>query len=256
MAVLVGTSGWSYKAWAKTFYPDGVTGTGELGYYVQNFPTVEINASFYRLPFKNMVSGWYDRSPPDFLFAVKGSRLITHYKRLAGIAHPLKKFLTRVGGLKEKLGPILWQLPPHQAKDLPRLEKFLARLQKESPKQRHAVEFRHRSWMEDKKTFELLREHGAAIVHLSSQRMPMDLRTTADFVYMRFHGLEGGAAHDYTPDELRPWAEFFRAQSKKGRDVFVYFNNDINTRAPQNAQILIQLVGDRAVSKLKLAQAA
>lgn len=239
--IWIGTSGWSYKEWAKSFYPSGHK--DELGYYVTQFPTVEINATFYRLPTKPMVQNWNTKAPQDFIFAVKGSRYITHMKKLTGVALGLKRYFARLVPLRPHTGPILWQLPPFMKKDLPRLEKFLTRLPREY---RYAVEFRHPSWM-DAESFDLLREHNTACVWISSRAMPMDFTVTADFVYMRFHGLEGGPSHDYTDDELKPWAEQFLKVAQQNKDAFVYFNNDQTTRAIFNARTLFEMTKPYAV---------
>jgi uncharacterized protein YecE (DUF72 family) len=238
--VYIGTSGWVYKGWQKTFYPEDISASEHLEFYASQFPTVEINATFYRLPSLKMVQGWRQRAPRQFLFAVKGSRYITHMKKLVQLGGGLNRFIRRIQPLREHLGPILWQLPPFLEKDVPRLERFL----RQTPaKLQHAVEFRHPSWYEDPEVFALLRRHQAAHVSLSSQGMPMKLEVTADFVYIRFHGLQGGAAHDYTRAELEPWAQHIREQSRRGRSVFAYFNNDLNVRAPGNARMLMELIG-------------
>jgi uncharacterized protein YecE (DUF72 family) len=210
---------------------------------------VEINATFYRLPTVKVVRGWHDRSPEEFVFAVKGSRYLTHIRRLKDTGPGLRKYFSRLKPLAEHTGPILWQLPPSFQKteeNQERLERFLLKLPRTY---RHAVEFRHPSWMAEK-TFALLRTHHVANVWLSSLRMPADHAITADFIYLRFHGLEGGAYHDYTDDELRPWAEQLVKAARKGIPSFVYFNNDLNTRAPLNAHALMRLVGDRVVESL------
>ena len=241
--VWIGTSGWVYKEWAGNFYPKGWPKKDEFGYYVRHFPTVEINATFYRLPTLKMVRGWHDRAPKGFLFAVKGSRFLTHIKRLKDAGAGLRKYFRRITPLKEHLGPILWQLPPNFHKDLPRLEKFLKKVPKEF---QHAVEFRHPSWIDDE-TFSLLRKYRAAQVWLSSQAMPMNFTVTADFIYLRFHGLKNGAAHNYTEAELKPWSNELLKNARKGKSAFVYFNNDWNTRAPLNAKMLMKMVGTAAL---------
>jgi uncharacterized protein YecE (DUF72 family) len=134
---------------------------------------------------------------------------------------------------------ILWQLPPTLPRDIDRLDRFLTRV---PTNYRHAVEFRHPSWYADE-TFAVLRRHGAAHVSVSSLRMPMNLTVTSDLVYIRFHGLDGGAAHDYTREELAPWAEHIRRQAKRECDVYTYFNNDANVRAPANAKLLLEMTG-------------
>jgi len=237
--VFVVTSGWIYKGWAGTFYPPDVRKTGELEFYATKFNTVEINATFYRLPLPSMVKGWRERSPDHFIFAVKGSRFITQMKKLNVEFKSIKVFFDRIKPLKEKCGPILWQLPPNFGFNGQRLDHFLKIVPK---KFRHAVEFRHPSWYEHAETFEVLRKHGAAHVPVSSMRMPMNLNVTSDFTYIRFHGLEQGAAHDYTRAELKPWAEHCRRCLDNGIDVFAYFNNDWNTRAPGNAEMFREMI--------------
>jgi uncharacterized protein YecE (DUF72 family) len=243
--VWIGTSGWVYKHWAESFYPKDWPKTQHLEFYAQQFPTVEINATFYRLPSEKMVKGWNRKAPNGFLYAVKGSRYITHMKKLKDVGEGLKNYFQKIKYLEDNLGPVLWQLPPNLKKDLSRLEDFLVQLPG-SPYQ-HAIEFRHTSWVDDE-TFSLLRKYRAAHVWLSSQKMPLDFTVTANFVYARFHGLENGAAHDYTQKELEPWAEQLIQFSKQRRPAFVYFNNDWNTRAPLNAKLLMEMVGGLAVT--------
>ncbi|HVS52359.1 MAG TPA: DUF72 domain-containing protein [Opitutaceae bacterium] len=245
--IRIGTSGWVYKEWAGYFYPKGWPKKNEFAYYVRHFPTVEINATFYRLPTPKMVRGWREKSPDGFLFAVKGSRFLTHIKRLKDTGRGLLKYFRRLEPLRDRTGPVLWQLPPtftKNAETLRRLARFLAKLPREY---RHAVEFRHPSWM-DEETFALLRRHNIANVWISSLKMPADHALTADFAYLRFHGLHGGAYHDYTEAELRPWAEALVHAARKGVPAYVYFNNDLNTRAPLNAHTLMKLVGRHAVA--------
>jgi uncharacterized protein YecE (DUF72 family) len=241
--VYIGTSGYSYKSWDKRFYPADVPKRLQLEYYSTQFPTVEINATFYRLPSENMVRGWRERVSEDFVYAVKGSRFITHMKKLVNLDGALDKFFDRINPMKPRIGVLLWQLPGMLKKDLPRLDDFLGQL---PGSYAHAVEFRHPSWYEDD-VFESLRRHDVAHVALSSLGMPMNLSVTSDIVYIRFHGLEGGAAHDYTRKELEPWADACQDQAREGRTVYAYFNNDINVRAPENAKMLMEMVGFCAV---------
>src|SRR4051812_32214438 len=190
--IYIGTSGWVYKEWANDFYR-GLKPKEHFQHYVTRFPTVEINATFYRLPNLKMVHGWRMKAPPGFVFAVKGSRYITHIKRLNNLEGSVNMFIRRIQPMKDKLGPLLWQLPPNFKKDLPRLERFLRRLPQQLS---HAIEFRHPDWMADE-TFALLQKYNAANVWHSSMRMPMNFSVTSDFIYLRFHGLAGGARHDY-----------------------------------------------------------
>jgi uncharacterized protein YecE (DUF72 family) len=241
--VYIGTSGWVYKDWQKHFYPADLPAKRQFQFYATQFPTVEINATFYRLPTLKMVKGWRDKAPPGFVFAVKGSRFITHILKISGASRGLRKYFSRIKPLQKRIGPVLWQLPPFMKKSPERLEKFLKILPKDYC---HAVEFRHASWYEGKDAFDLLRKYKAAHVNLSSLRMPMNLTATADFVYIRFHGLENGAAHDYTRAELEPWARFIRRQSRAGKNVYAYFNNDLNVHAPDNAKMLMEMIGKAA----------
>jgi uncharacterized protein YecE (DUF72 family) len=241
--IFIGTSGWVYKEWAGEFYRDDLKQADELAYYARQFNTVEINATFYRLPLESMVKGWYRRTPVDFVFAVKGSRFITHLKRLQVDRRALKRFFDRAKLLKEKCGPILWQLPPNfDRKNLRRLAVFLKKLPR---KYSHALEFRHPSWYENDEAFALLRKSKVAHVSVSSLRLPMNLVVTADLVYLRFHGLKGGPHHDYTRTELRPWAAHCRKHLKQGKTIYAYFNNDLNTRAPRNAEMFHEMVSKR-----------
>ena len=231
------TGRWGYKGWSGPFYPKELRQADHFAYYARHFPTVEINATFYRLPTENMAQGWHDKAPKDFIFAVKGSRFITQMKKLNVTSDSISIFFERIAPLREHLGPMLWQLPPSLHRDVPRLDRFLHMVPKRF---RHAVEFRHPSWMAEE-VFEVLRAHDAAHVSLSSQRMPTDFTTTTDFVYIRFHGLEGGAAHDYTREELEPWAEHCQSALHEGKTVYAYFNNDWNCRAPENARALMEM---------------
>jgi uncharacterized protein YecE (DUF72 family) len=237
--IYIGTSGWSYKSWAENFYPPELPVSQQLTFYATKFPTVEINRTFYRLPSQKAFQNWNREAPPGFLYSIKGSRAVTHFKRLLPGARSFRLLLSRSKALGEHRGPVLWQLPPTLKKDLGRLKGFLRRLNRQT---RHAIEFRDPSWV-DEAVFTVLRRHKVANVALSSRTMPMCLQITADFAYVRFHGLEGGAAHNYSDRELKPWAKFLRGCTDEGITAFVYFNNDMNTRAPFNALRLMELVG-------------
>ena len=244
--VYIGTSGWSYKAWEKAFYPHALPKKQQFQFYATQFPTVEINLTFYRLPTPNMVHGWREKAPPGFVYAIKGSRYITHMKKLQNLYQAVDRFFEHIEPLKKQIGVILWQLPPFLRKGIALLDDFLQKLPKSYA---YAVEFRHPSWI-DEEIFDLLRRHDVAHVSLSSMAMPMNLTVTSDLVYIRFHGLKGGAAHDYTRRELEPWANHIRKQSRHRKTVFAYFNNDVNIRAPKNAKMLMDMVGSSAVQAL------
>lgn len=236
--IFVGTSGWSYSDWKENFYPPGLAQKHWFEFYSRQFSTVEINATFYHLPKLKTVHGWRDQAPDDFMFAVKGSRFITHIKKLANLGGALKTFGRRIRPMETHIGAVLWQLPPSLKRNPRLLKQFLRRLPKAF---RHAVEFRDPSWL-DGGIFEVLRHHQVALVSVSSQRMPMDLTVTADIVYLRFHGLAAGARHDYSRTELTPWAAHIRRQANAGKSVYAYFNNDANARAPANAALLREMV--------------
>lgn len=235
----IGTSGWSYRSWEGTFYPARLPKSHQFDHYATHFPTVEINLTFYRLPTLKMVCNWRDRAPSGFVYAIKGSRFITHMKKLLDAREGLREFFRCLEPLRKRVGVVLWQLPPFLTRDLTRLEAFLKLLPKSYE---HAVEFRHPSWL-SRDVFTILRRHHAAYVSVSSLAMPMDLTVTADLVYIRFHGLEGGAAHDYSYAELEPWAAHMRKQMRTGKTVFAYFNNDANARAPLNARSMMEMAG-------------
>lgn len=232
--IFIGTSGWSYSDWRGTFYPADLPQKGWLEFYSRQFSTVEINATFYHLPKLKTIHTWSHLAPTGFIFAIKGSRFITHIKKLVNLGNAMQTFSRRIQPMRKQTAVMLWQLPPSQKNDVPRLEKFLRRLPKGY---RHAVEFRDVSWLKPE-TLETLRRHRVAFVSVSSPQMPMDLSVTADLVYIRFHGLETGAYHDYSRVELKPWAEHIWKQARAGNSVFVYFNNDHHAHAPKNALML------------------
>lgn len=236
--IFIGTSGWEYKEWAQDFYR-GIKPRDHFPFYTTVFQTVEINATFYRLPALSAVHGWRRRAPPGFVFSVKGSRFITHMKRLNELHGAVNRFFRRIRPLQSKIGPVLWQFPPNFPKNLVRLTAFLRHLPKHYA---YAFEFRHPTWF-DSDTKSLLQTHNAALVWVSSARMPEDFSVTADFAYLRFHGLAGGPHHDYTDAELLPWAHLIQQQKTAGHRVYAYFNNDLNVRAPKNALRLRELCG-------------
>ncbi len=240
--IAVGTCGWSYRHWAGRFYPAGLKAGEWLAHYVTRFPAVEVNATFYRLPGTAMVSHWADVAPAGFEFVVKGSRLITHSRKLVGAEQAVSRFVDRVSLLGDALGAVLWQLPPSLERDTDRLDGFLGAL---PVALRSAVEFRHESWFCDE-VYAVLERHRAALVAVSSTSMPAVRRATADFVYARFHGLGGGYAHRYTDAELAPWAEWLAAEAAAGRDGYAFFNNDAEAAAPHDAGRLMELLGDAA----------
>jgi uncharacterized protein YecE (DUF72 family) len=236
-AIYVGTSGWTYPDWQGVFYPPEVKGSRRLEYYAQRFDTVEVNATFYRLPTPAMIAAWNQRLPQGFHLVLKGSRLVTHRRKLVEVDEPLQNFLERALAL-QRLEVILWQLPPSLHRDLPRLQDFLARLPQEV---RHAVEFRHASWWHPD-TAELLARFGAAFVAVSHPRLPPDILPTADFLYLRFHGLGPKLyRYDYSRAELEEWVRRLEPHLA-GRELYAFFNNDYQAHAPANAELFRELL--------------
>lgn len=235
----VGTSGWSYSGWRGLFYPRGLKQEAWIGHYAEHLRSVEVNATFYRLPQEKMLRGWVERTPDDFLFAVKAWRGITHYKRLGDCAESLKVFLARLRPLKEKCGPILFQLPPRFGCDLPRLEAFLSLLPEGG---RFAFEFRDPSW-HDGPVYELLAAHGAAFCPFELGRQRGPRVATADFVYVRLHGRKERYRGRYSAAALSDWSQWLAGQMAAERDVYVYFDNtDEKDFALRNAQALDRLL--------------
>ncbi len=230
--VHIGTSGFSYDHWRGIFYPEGLAKGKWFGYYCENFSTVELNVTFYRLPKDEAFRKWRSDTPDDFRFALKGSRFITHIKRLKDPTEPLKTFMDKAKLLKENLAVILWQLPPNFARDTDRLKIFLKALNKY--RRRNVFEFRNESWI-DKKVISLLRDEGAGICMADWPPFIDELPATADFVYIRRHGKGGSYDTLYSTGELKRDASSIRKHLKAKRDVFIYFNNDANGYAARNA---------------------
>jgi len=236
--VHIGTSGWHYAHWRGPFYSDNLGADRFLAYYAARFPTVEINNSFYRLPSEQALETWRDTAPPGFIFAVKASRFITHLKKLQDPERSLAPFLDRIALLGEKLGPILFQLPPRWHFDAARLAAFLTVL---PAAHRYTLELRDRSWI-NASALKLLTAHGVAfcIYELAGYLSPREV--TADFVYIRLHGPGGPYQGQYDLWTLTAWARAIAAWSQQGREVFCYFDNDEAGYAAKNALQLQELL--------------
>lgn len=242
--VLIGTSGYVYKDWRQRFYPRTLAAREWLPFYAATFPTVELNSPFYRLPRAATFRAWARAVPPDFVFAVKASRFLTHIKRLREPGPPLTLFLTRAKGLGDTRGPILFQLPERFHLSLERLDGLLAALARR--KVRGAVlEVRHASWLVDP-VFERLARANVALCLHDWKTQPVRGPITADFVYVRRHGTRRRYGGSYPELMLREDAASVRAWAAEGRDVYVYFNNDGRAAAVRNARRLIELVGSPA----------
>ena len=207
MEARIGCSGWNYAHWRRPVY-GGAPASRWLALYAERFDTVEVNATFYRLPSRSVVAGWVAGTPDDFCFAVKASRYLTHLKRLRDLGPGLDRFLERIEPLVQspKLGPILWQLPPNFHRDDERLAEALARL----PQLDHAIEFRHASWFADD-VYALLREHGVALVIGDAPNRPFQTHElTTDWAFVRFHHGRRGRRGNYSDRELQEWADRIR----------------------------------------------
>lgn len=230
----VGTSGWVYPHWRSVFYPPKLAQSKWLKFYTDHFPSVELNYSFYRLPSERSFSNWRDTSPDGFLYAVKVSRYITHMKRLKDVSEPLETFINRARNLSEKLGPLLYQLPPNMHRNDELLESFLAALPREF---RHVIEFRHETWF-DEKVFGILRRYNAGFCILDMPDLPCPLLATSDFAYFRFHGSSMLYLSRYSDDELDKWAKRIILLGEDLNTIYIYFNNDAEGFAIKNAQTL------------------
>ena len=236
--VFVGTSGWNYPHWAKgVFYPQGLSQRQWLEHYCGFFNCVELNVTFYRLVQKAVFQNWRKRTPPNFYFVAKGSRFISHIKKLRDVKESLDLFNDNVKELKEKLSVILWQFPPAFKNNPKLLEDFLKALKK--TKIRQAFEFRNESWFQ-KDIYDILKGYNACLCIAHSGRFPCVREVTADFLYLRFHG--GGSLYssDYPDKDLKEWAAF--ARQFRGEDIFAFFNNDACGYAVKNALRFRELI--------------
>ncbi len=269
----VGISGWTYPPWRGVFFPKGLPHRRELEYAAARLTSIEINGSFYALQRPASYRTWYEQTPPDFVFSIKGGRFITHMKKLRDVDSALANFFA--SGplvLAEKLGPILWQLPPSLGYDAERLADFFGRLPRSTGEAaylarrhdermvdrsfttalvdrplRHALEVRHDSF-KVKAFTQLLTEHGIAVVVADTAgKWPFIDDVTADFVYARLHGDKELYASGYTDQSLERWAVRIRAWLAADRDVYVYFDNDMKVRAPFDAMSLARLLDSQGV---------
>ncbi len=235
MEFLGGTSGGWDEHWVGKFYSPDIEKREWFSHYAKVFDTVEVNSSFYRLPFAAVVKSWERKAPHGFRFTLKMWRRVTHFKKLKDVADDLSMFFERIEPLRKNLGAILYQLPPSLKLDLPLLEEFLQILPKDLDQ---AVEFRNESWL-TAKTFSLLSKYNKAYCIVSMPKLPEICETTAGFSYVRFHGKEGLYESFYSDDELRQWARRIRGFStRKVKRVYVYFNNDYDAYAVANASKL------------------
>ena len=243
-SIYIGTSGYHYQHWRNIFYPAGTQPAGYLAYYLQYFGTVEINNSFYRLPTAETFAAWRQAVPENFVFSVKASRFITHLKKLKDPQQSFGNFLQNVVALEEKLGPILFQLPPRWNCDLPRFEQFLGALPTGFL---YTFEFRDHSWYNEE-VYDLLQQYQAAFCIYDLEQHQSPILVTAHFVYIRLHGPLGKYNGSYSDETLHEWATQAVNWAQEGKAVDIYFDNDIGGHAVVDAQRLQNLVTVRSSS--------
>jgi uncharacterized protein YecE (DUF72 family) len=240
--IYIGTSGWHYAHWVGPFYPEDAPPDAFLAYYARKLRSVEINHTFYQLPDPATLAKWRDSTPAGFLFACKASRYITHMKKLKDPAPATRRFFDAVTMLGNKLGPILFQLPPRWCVDADRLTRFLEALPE---RLRFAFEFRDESWFTPR-ICELLARHNAALCAYDLDRRRSPVKVTASFVYVRLHGPDGPYRGQYDGWTLCGWARRFLTWSKAGLDIYCYLDNDELGYAAQDAMRLAEMVADRS----------
>lgn len=230
MNLHVGTSGYSYKEWKGSFYPEKIPAKEMLRYYAERFTTVEINATFYRMPQPGMLVNWKEQVPGTFRFSLKAPQRITHFKRLNETEQETSYFMETAAALGDQLGPILFQLPPNMKKDLPRLETFLGQLPTTA---RATFEFRHPTWFDDD-VLELLRSRNRPLVISDTDDMPTThIDKTADWGYLRLRRV------NYSEENLAEWVKRLRAQN--WNDAFVFFKHEDEGTGPRLAAQFMQL---------------
>ena len=238
-SINIGTSGWHYAHWKGPFYPEELPVKHFLDYYTRYFQTAELNNTFYHLPSEKAIAEWRDTVPDGFVFAVKASRYITHMKKLKEPEQTLSTFLKRIAILGDKLGPILFQLPPYWHFNLERLKTFLQALPHNF---QYAFEFRDESWINDD-TIEVLREYNAGFCIYDFAGTQSPKIVTSDLIYVRLHGPTAAYAGQYSNETLLAWAKDFVNWKIKGKQIFCYFDNDEAGYAVKDALRLKEMVG-------------
>jgi uncharacterized protein YecE (DUF72 family) len=234
MNLYVGTSGYSYKEWKGSFYPEKLPAKEMLGYYATRLPAVEINNTFYRLPPPSVFEGWKEQVPSGFKFSVKASQRITHFKRLLGVENETKDLLAAAASLGDSLGVVLFQLPPNMKKDAERLQAFLEGL---SSSTRIAFEFRHPTWFEDG-ILDLLSRHNHSLVTSDTDDMPTThIDRTADWGYLRLRRV------NYSDENLEEWMT--RVNQQKWKEAFVFFKHEDEGTGPKLAGKFLGLAGSK-----------
>ena len=235
----LGCSGWYYDSWKERFYPLKLSKSKWLEYYSKHFNTVEVNNTFYRFPNEKTVEGWFKRTPENFKLTLKANQLITHRKRFKDTQSTINRFYNLAKILEDKLGCILFQLPPQKSKDIDFLKNAMEQF--DSTKN-NVIEFRHSSWF-DSEVYDLLNESKVGFCSVSAHDFPDDLITTSDIAYVRFHGIGTEKyRYLYSEEELKDWAD--KIKKSGSNELFCYFNNDYNANAPENCHMLRELLNN------------
>lgn len=238
----IGTSGWNYRHWKGTFYPEDLSQKKWLSYYMERFKTVELNNSFYRMPDKSTFENWRAAVPDDFIFSVKVYRYITHLKKLIDSDETLNTFLENAGALKEKAGPLLFQMPPSFRFNSERLISFLKKLPDSF---RYTFEFRNKTWWNDE-AYRILEDYNISFCQFQLAGVITPKVVTSDLVYIRLHGPTSHKYQgSYTNETLAEWADQFKKWQKDGREVYCYFDNDDSGYAAWNALVLDNMVNGK-----------
>lgn len=241
--IYIGTSGWSYDHWTGLFYPEDLKKSQWLPYYSKHFDTVELNMSFYRYPFQNMLKGWKNKLPENFKMTFKAHRQITHHKKFQEVKENLDRFYNMVGEMGDRAGCILFQSPPSFKKTTENEEVLRNFLDQTDSSFHNVIEFRHASWWNEE-TLNVLKKYNVAFCTVSGIKMPPDVMISADFAYFRFHGPDKVYASEYSEEKLHQWADSINDLLSGGQinDVFCYFNNDFYGFAVKNAKMLQSLL--------------
>jgi uncharacterized protein YecE (DUF72 family) len=237
--IRIGCSGWQYRHWREVFYPKGLAQSRWFAFYAEHFDTVEINSSFYRLPKASTFEKWRDQAPPGFCYAVKANRFITQAKKLLDCEEPMERMMAATCHLGDRLGPMLYQLPPGMGINLERLDGFLRLLPSDVTS---VFEFRNKSWYVPE-TYQLLDRHGVGFCVHDMGGSASERIAVGSAAYVRFHGGAGKYWGRYSDERLLDWAEWIVGQAGSGRACWCYFNNDIHGHAIDDAQTLKSMVG-------------
>jgi uncharacterized protein YecE (DUF72 family) len=249
----IGVSGWHYDSWWGPFFPKDLPKKDALPYFSSRFAATELNTTHYHTPTEKAVRHWREVTPDNFRFAWKASRFITHWKRLnANCANSLELMESRLSLLGDKVGPILFQLPPNMKIDLARLSNFLAMVPKHW---QSTFEFRHKSWFDDG-TYDILSRHNAALCLSDHADAPAPWEVTATFVYVRGHGRTGRYRGSYRDETIEEWARCIRRWRRSGHEVWCFFDNDVKSAAPHDARRLIETLARKRKTPTRRAASA